>query len=470
MTDIRKPRLLDAALHEIDRLTPLALHLTLQLHGLSTAVMTLPPEAPAVDVRSLIELYDENGSVGIFRVVKTERTVGGAWTLRLEHGLCTLRDGMMPAQSFMRPIGEALQAILDTQPVPLWALGTIELPQDMTLIFSTDFADGLIALQAMIDMLPEGYALDFDQSVQPWLMHVRRLDDQVDCEGRLSRNLGSVRIGLDSSSLCTRLYPFGAEVGDSRVTLEPILRRLYTETLEAEVLGVVSRTFTSDRIFDASTLYDVAALYLERHKQPDVTLTVDAFDLSEATGDEFDRFRLGKNCRLALPSHRLYLTARICTIEKADVYRQPGHAVLTLSNHQRHTRERDEIDELVRRVTAGKLLGGTVAEIVSRNYASGTYQSPVEHSFTVEDWPELLDVQAAYTPDSGVQVTALYIDGVAPPASAVNARGFSIMPYLRRDNLGRVAPGVHQLVMHPYTASGEGAVASTVTMTIIQEK
>ena len=470
MTQIRRPRLLDASLREVERLAPLNLSLTLQLQGLSTAVMTLPPDAPTLDVRSLVELYDENGSAGIYRVVKTERDIGGPWTIRLEHGIATLRDGMLPAQAFMKPVAEAFRAVLDCQPIPLWTLGIVELPQDMTIIFSTDFADGFTALEALADMLPEGYHLDYDQSATPWLLHVRRLPEDIGCEGRLTRNLGSIRMTADSSRLCTRVYPFGAEGAEGPVSLLPIQGQLYTEAAEAEALGVVSRTFTSDRIFDTATLFDVAVRYLDRHCQPEISLTVDALDLSQATGEDFDRFRLGRMCRLALPTHRLHLTGRICTIEKADVYRRPGQALLTLSNYRRHSREADEIDELVRQVTAGKLLGGTVAEVVSKNRASGTYQSPIVHYFTVENWPDLLDVQAAYTPDSGVQVTALYIDGVAPPPSAINSRGFSIMPYLTRDALGRVAAGQHRLVMHPYTSAGTGSVASTVTMTVIQEK
>ena len=72
---IRLPRLLDDHLHEVTRLHPLQLSLHLTLAPLSTAEMRLPHEAPALFVRDLVELYDEQGSVGIFRVT----AVQGSW-------------------------------------------------------------------------------------------------------------------------------------------------------------------------------------------------------------------------------------------------------------------------------------------------------------------------------------------------------------------------------------------------------
>lgn len=470
MTELRRPRLVDRQLQEMARLTPLALSLDMQLHGLSSAVMTLPADAPDISASDLLELFDEHGSLGFFRATKVEETLGSIRRVTLEHSLCTLRDGMLPAQAFMKPVREALQAVLDCQPLPRWALGTVDVPEDMTLIFSTDYADGLTALTAMLDMLPEGYAADFDQSVTPWLLHVRRLSETPDCECRLSRNLRSLRIDRDCSRLCTRVYPFGAENEDGRLSLLPITGTDYAESPLTAAHGIRSRTWHSDRIFDAATLHDVAQLYLARRCEPDITLTVDAVDLSRATGEDFDHFRPGRLCRVTLPDLNLCVTARIAAVSRADVYGEPGRALLTLTNRLRRSRESEEIDELIRLVRAGKLLGGTVAEVVSSNRAEGTYQSPVEHTFTVEDWADLLDVRIRFTPDPGVRVTALSIDGSHPPASVWEGGAFSAMPYLARDTLGRIARGEHRLLMHPYTPTGLGAITSDVTMTVIETK
>lgn len=470
MTTIRMPRLMDRRLQEQARLQPLSLSLTLTTEALSTARMTLGPDAPRVAVQDFMELYDQHGSVGVFRVTQVSQALGGMHEVLLEHGLCTLGDGMVPAQSFMQPVRQAFGTLLACQPVQRWTLGDVDVPEDMTLIFSTDYASGLDAMQSMLDMLPEGYAPEFDQSVTPWALHIRRQGDEVGCEGRIARNLRSVRIEEDGSRLCTRVYPFGAEVEGVRVNLTPIMGLDYTSSAMEDGYDVVSRTWHNDRIFDTATLYEVAIRYLERHEQPETRVTVDARDLSPITLTGFDRFALGKLCRLAIPDAACYLTARIVRVEQADVYGDPDNLRLTLSNRRRFSRESDEIDELVRQVRAGKLLGGTVEEVVSEDRGTGSYQSPVQHSFTVEDWPDLLDVRISFTPDAGVRVAELRIDDSYPPASEWQGGSFSAMPYLTRDALGRVATGVHRLVMHPYTASGTGDIASCVTMTIIQAK
>jgi hypothetical protein len=251
---IRLPRLLDASQQEKARLQPAKLSLHLRLTGLSTAEMLLPPDAPDIALRDLIELYDEPGSVGIFRVTAMETDEQGLRKVQLTHGLCTLADSIIPAQGFMHSVPEALDALLACQTVPLWIAGDVETPADLTVIFATEYASLLDALNALLGMLPEGYTLDFDQTLTPWRLHIRRMTDVPFCEGRLSRNVSSVRHQVDGSRLCTRVYPFGAEVETGRVTLMPLTGSDHIESPAAQEKGVISRTIQNDLIFDVPTL------------------------------------------------------------------------------------------------------------------------------------------------------------------------------------------------------------------------
>ena len=227
---IRQPRLLSADLTEQARLAPVKLSLHLTLTPTSTAEMVLPDDAPYVALRDLIELYDENGSAGIFRVTQVSRTLGRTRSILLEHSLATLRDTVIPAQGFMTSVPDCLSRLLAQQDDPRWTLGDVETPEDLTVIFATEYANLLDAVTALIGMLPEGYALAFDQTTFPWVLHLRRLTEIPDCEGRVRRNLQSVRISTDSSRLCTRVYPFGAEVEESRITLMPLTGATLTAT------------------------------------------------------------------------------------------------------------------------------------------------------------------------------------------------------------------------------------------------
>lgn len=468
---IRQPRLLGPQLQEIARLQPLLLSLHLTLNELSTAELTLPPDAPAVSVRNFVELYDENGSVGVFRVTQVQQLAGMSRVVHLVHSLCTLRDDMAGTFAFTGTVRDCITAILACQTQPLWALGEVDVPTDLTVIMAVAYTDLLGLLQQLLKMLPEGYGLDFTQSGHTWLMHLRALPAAPDCEGRLSRNLHRVAIQTDTSRLCTRVYPFGAEAENQRLTLVPLAGADYLQSGAADTWGVVSRTFTSDLIFDVPTLQAVAALYLERHDTPEITLTVEASDLSAATHEPLDAFRPGKMCRICLPEMGLTQMQRVLAVDKPDVLGQPGHQVLTLSSRTAPQSEAAEITELVHRATASKLLGGTITEITSDNRMYGSVISPVVHFFDVEDWAAVLDVRVSFTPSTGVSMKDVRVDTIHPPQDVWQSGSFSAMPYLRRDELGCIAQGQHSISFYPSNGVyGEDCwMSSGITLTVIEK-
>lgn len=468
---IRQPRLLAADLTERARLAPVKLSLHLTLTPASTAEMVLPDDAPEVALRDLIELYDENGSAGIFRVTQVSRTLGRTRSVLLEHSIATLRDTVIPAQSFTSSVAECLSTLLSQQDDPRWTLGDVETPEDLTVIFATGYANLLDAVDALVGMLPEGYTLAFDQAVTPWVLNLRRLTEIPDCEGRIRRNLQSVRISTDSSRLCTRVYPFGAELEEGRINLMPLTGSDHEDSAAQSKLGVISRTFESDLVFDVPTLQEVALRYLERHAEPETTIVLSAAELSLITGVELDRFLPGKLCRLCLPELGLTLMERVITVDKPDVYTAPGQAVVTLSNRLKQQTDAAEIDEIVRQITAGKLLGGSVTEIVSNDRSYGTYTSPVVHTFTVEDWGALLDVRVDFQPDIGATIRSIRVDATLLDSEVWKGRSFSAMPYLRHDELGQIARGDHVVSFQPYGSSAEDSVgvSSTVTLTVITD-
>lgn len=80
-------------MQEVARLSPLRLTLEENLAPLSAAEMLLPGEE-AVACGDFVELFEPEGSAGIFRVTAVERNYGRGGTCRvwLEHGLGTLAD------------------------------------------------------------------------------------------------------------------------------------------------------------------------------------------------------------------------------------------------------------------------------------------------------------------------------------------------------------------------------------------
>lgn len=315
---VRLPRLLDSSMKELARLNPVSLSIDENLSPLSTAEMVLPESECAAETGQFVELYTSHGSAGIFRVQQAEQDYGGRVTLALEHGLTTLGDGIMPGESEQSGTTRQLLAdILACQPQTMWQLGTVAVPDSRTLTWKCDHSNLLESLCSLMDELP-GYRLTFDQSVFPWVLNVEALTDDDGCECRLSRNLSSLRVEEDRSELCTRLYVSG------------LSSPLDADTIGT--LGVVTRYMDADPDIGEAELMKQGRAYLEAHKTPAVSVTMDAVDWYEATGEAFDRFTLGRVCRVCLPDYGKVIRQRVIALSWPDVYGQPDQVTVTLAS------------------------------------------------------------------------------------------------------------------------------------------
>ena len=135
---VNLPRLLDSGWQEVRRVHPLEMSLTMTTKSLSYAVMTLEQDdAEGIAVGAFMELFTNQGSMGVFRVqslIREEKAV----SLELSHAAVTLNDAVIPGE--MKEADESLRAaltrLLDAQPVKHWTLGTVAVPDDKTLRWS----------------------------------------------------------------------------------------------------------------------------------------------------------------------------------------------------------------------------------------------------------------------------------------------------------------------------------------------
>ena len=315
---VRLPRLLDSSMQELARLNPASLSLDENLAPLSTAQMVLPESECAAETGQFVEMYTSHGSAGVFRVQQAEQDYGGRITLALEHGLTTLGDGIMPGEGEQSGTARQLvSAILACQPKTMWVLGAVAVPDSLTLTWKNDNANLLESLCSLMDELP-GYWLTFDQSVFPWVMNIEALSDADGCECRLSRNLSSLRVEEDRSELCTRLYVSG------------LASPLDADTIGA--YGVITRYMDADPDIGEAELTKQGRAFLEAHKSPAISVTMDAVDWYEATGEPFDRFTLGKVCRVCLPDYGKTIRQRVIGLSWPDVYGQPDQVTVKLAS------------------------------------------------------------------------------------------------------------------------------------------
>lgn len=315
---MRLPRLLDGQMNEIARLQPSSLQLNLTLSGLSTAVMTLPDKNAPIALRQFVELYTSDGSAGIFRISGVEAGPESGVKITMQHGLCTLSDHLMPGEGSAFSTAEnILSQMLDLQgDNVLWRLGDAADTGDIH--WSWDSSNLLASLFDLMEELP-GYFLKWDQSSLPWKLHLMSPENNDDlCEARLSRNVTGLSIHRDDSALCTRLY-----VGDYPTPIDADTQSAW---------GVISRRVTLREELTYAQQETLARAWLEAHKHPRLTVTIDAAALSSLTGCPLDEFSPGRMCRVCLPEEGVSLTQRIVALKYPDLVSDPHKVQVVLCN------------------------------------------------------------------------------------------------------------------------------------------
>lgn len=340
MIKVRAPVLLDGNFNEVRRLEPSALSLTLNLTPPSTADMTIPfDRSDPVPMRSWIRVYDLHGNSAVYRVSASDTLYDTEeQRLTLEHGITSLRDTIIPSPpdptsdseilyrsgNTKRPYtaSEMLAFLMVSQAAnDCWQAGTCAATDN---IFLDRNGDSLFEmLIEMMDQLPD-YDLAFDFSTSPWTVSIVAKTQTISAEGRLSRNLGSVRVTYDDSELCTRVW-YNAKQGDNYIAT-------YLDADTQSTYGIAEGSLyldTDTKVAEAATL---AAQYLKKRKEPAISVELDAVDLSSATGETIDAFTLGKKFRLTIPAYGLIVDQWITGLSYEDVYGDPEHVTLTLGN------------------------------------------------------------------------------------------------------------------------------------------
>ena len=321
----RLARVLDGDMRELRRLHPTQQSVDDRVTPLSTASLTLP-DGEHVAFGEWVEVFTQNGSAGIYRVVSASETYTGEASVELEHGICALGDAIIPGNGTISgTLSQVLSALLGYQVVtaggaPLWALGSVETDEQASFEHN-----GTNLLSAVLAVVPDGYMLTFDQSALPWRLGVAKMATTAECEGRLSRNLRGVTVTVDDEDFCTRIY------------CNMLPSPGYMDGPTVGTWGIKSKTITAQENVTQESLNAYITQYLEDHKNPRVSIECDAEDLSVITGESIDRMEKGRLFRLALPDYGVSMEERILSVRTGSAYDDPEHVRLTLANSIRDT-------------------------------------------------------------------------------------------------------------------------------------
>lgn len=347
MINVKKPRLLDSNLAEAGVLRPLGLQIQLQTPGVSTATMTLSPDDPEPEMHSWIELYNQNGSVGIFRVTSPTTDFSQQSTLTLRHGIDSLADSVLPAQEdFEGTPTQLLTRMLAAQTtlisgVAPWTLGSCAATNTIKLSLNYNRLSDLLA---NLEEELEGYFFEYDQSVFPWVINIVSAPSAVDGEFRLNRNVMTVNRTLSDNDLCTQLIlSINSPITVGGVTTNRQYIKTYNNTAAQAVYGIVQKTADIDTSDNLTTTTEApvpatpeadawAARFLADHAAPTVQIQITGKELYRLTGDLWDESRLGHICRVALPKYNQTFTERVVNVTYPDALGQPDVVNISLAN------------------------------------------------------------------------------------------------------------------------------------------
>lgn len=460
----RLARVLDGDMRELRRLHPTQQSVDDRVTPLSTASLTLPDGEHAA-FGEWVEVFTQNGSAGVYRVVSASETYTGEASAELEHGICALGDAIIPGKGTISgTLTEVLSAMLGYQVVQaggaaLWALGSVE-----TNAQASFEHEGTNLLSAVLEIVPEGYMLTFDQSALPWRLGVAKMAETAECEGRLSRNLRGVTVTVDDEDFCTRVY------------CDKLPAPGYMDGPTVVTWGIKAKTITAQENVTQESLTAYITQYLEDHKNPRVSIECDAEDLSAITGERIDRMEKGRLFRLAMPDYGVEMEERILSVRTGSAYDEPEHVRLTLANSIR-----DTADTLV--YIENSVTGGASSSSARGGYVrgGGSGISPASVLDMLKKTETYIAEDEAWTREAGIRIESNYAELYATKKAIVgdwtgDVETIDALIHASTDNGGLVgmlvgrktsAEEVNSLISA--TAAGGGLVTLKASQTDLDE-
>lgn len=350
---------------------------TLTHNDLWTASFSLPSgeaKNTLCQAHNIVRLPEETRETGLYRIVgmpsSEETAEGGRKTYSLEHVMATLLDDVLFGYHEIGgtgvPTAQVIAYILDRQTVRRWTLGVCEFSDQFAYKFEN--ATLLSALLSLGNVLTEDYTWDFDTSAVPWTVNLRHADATPGCGIHYMRNMVGIEKTMDASTLVTRLYLLGYGEGVNQLTIRDVNGGLpYIDADTIAIWGVKSSVFADTRIEDAATLKARGQAVLDRYKNPYISYTASAIDLTRITGQEWDNFMPGKLVRVMDGEHGVDFSARIVSIAKSDARGRPGDIEITIANAPRDAAE--SINTLADRMGISELYSQGATNLYSQQFA-----------------------------------------------------------------------------------------------------
>ncbi len=347
---------------------------TEKLNALSTLQFSLPGDDPKNENCDLF-CYAQYDGGALYRIVAPQVDESGTEviTYQCEHAVATLLDDVLFGSVVLSGMGTrvVLENLLARQTVKRWMLADCDFNYQHDYGFENE--NLLAAVFSVAELFTE-YRWDFDTSVYPWRISLRKINLSAapECYLRPEKNLLTSQRARDAGQLCTRLYCLGYGEGVNQLTIREVNGGQPYLQASADVVaryGIISRVFVDRRYEDARSLMERGRVLLAQYQQPVFTASFEAADLFEATGDPQDYPRAGKVVRIMPSGETTYITEVVRNLDS------PGNVQVTVS-------------------TVSANIAGTVAALADRQRVEQVYSQGATQLYAQS-------VQANATPEAG---------------------------------------------------------------------
>jgi len=283
-----------------------------------------------------VEVYDNGEYVGLFRImpkrtVKNESENYASYECEHVLGLLLNTSLFMDHQLTNLTTEETLQYLLDQQRVKHFELGRVQFIRYFHYLWENE------NLLSAIFSVPKPFDVQYEWHVDtlnyPWKLELLAPETTPTAEIRKGKNLIGLDLEENPMDIYNRIYPLGEGEGINQLTVKSVNNGIpYIEdSASVSEHGPIEYIWPDRRFIDANTLKASAEALLKKWKEPIVTWSVSAADISSITGESIDKFRVGKIVRLnveGFPPTDL----RIMKESKSDVTGNPGNIQLEIGS------------------------------------------------------------------------------------------------------------------------------------------
>ena len=311
-----------------EKIIPETQPMTLQERDSSSTITLDPETAPEIGFNDWI--LDDDWPEGnyIWRVKSIGDTpLEENITVELEHVIKTLDDLQIVGEITTEMISggstctarQAVNYLLGLQSD--WALGDF----DYNVSNPYEFTGGSIldGIETVTGTL-EDSQWEYDLSVYPFRLHIRRRSTDAACEMRGGRNLSTLRKSISRSGMFTRIYP----IGKNNLHIDGD----YLSKNE-NLYGRVDRVETDQNKTTKENLRAWAQGLLNRHCEPELNISISGLEMSAETGESLDRLKLNRVCRVPLPKRNAIILERIVRLQWRDRRKEPENVSVSLANN-----------------------------------------------------------------------------------------------------------------------------------------